>query len=148
MNEMEKLGARYGEGLQLINILRDAGSDLRAGRCYLPNEDLNNAGLTPSQVLEQPARVQPVFRKWLDRADDGLKAGMKYSLAIGNRRVRAATALPALIGIRTVALLRDAGQAVLEEKIKIPRDEVRRMLRKVALSLASKRTLQRLFERE
>ncbi len=33
-------GKRYGKGLQLINILRDAGSDLRAGRCYFPNEEL------------------------------------------------------------------------------------------------------------
>ena len=32
-DEMLALGRRYGMGLQLINILRDAGTDLRAGRC-------------------------------------------------------------------------------------------------------------------
>src|SRR6266699_2630233 len=32
--EMSALGDEYGKALQLINILRDAGSDLRAGRCY------------------------------------------------------------------------------------------------------------------
>src|SRR5262249_37406854 len=32
--EMLDLAKRYGMGLQLINILRDAGADLRAGRCY------------------------------------------------------------------------------------------------------------------
>src|SRR5262249_18221683 len=31
--DMLDLAKRYGTGLQLINILRDAGADLRAGRC-------------------------------------------------------------------------------------------------------------------
>ena len=35
-DEMLALGRRYGMALQLINVLRDAGSDLRAGRCYFP----------------------------------------------------------------------------------------------------------------
>src|SRR5213594_4830214 len=35
-DEMLALGKRYGMALQLINVLRDAGSDLRAGRCYFP----------------------------------------------------------------------------------------------------------------
>jgi farnesyl-diphosphate farnesyltransferase len=33
-NEMLTLGKSYGMGLQLVNILRDVGTDLRAGRCY------------------------------------------------------------------------------------------------------------------
>jgi len=144
-SEMLDLGRRYGAGLQLINILRDAGGDLRAGRCYLPNDELVRVGLTPAQIMEHPAKFMTVFRKWLDRAEEGLNAGMKYSLAVRARRIRAATALPALIGARTIALLREAGPAVLEEKIKVPRDEVRRMVRTVVLSLASKRMLQRLF---
>jgi len=56
-----------------------------------------------------------------------------------------ATALPALIGIRTIRLLRQAGAAALEEKVKIPRAEVRSIVRKLTLSFASKRTLQRLY---
>ena len=38
--EMRTLGRAYGKGLQLINILRDAGSDFRNGRCYFPEEEL------------------------------------------------------------------------------------------------------------
>ncbi|MDP9099316.1 MAG: squalene/phytoene synthase family protein, partial [Verrucomicrobiota bacterium] len=33
---LRELGVRYGQGLQLVNILRDAGDDLRHGRCYFP----------------------------------------------------------------------------------------------------------------
>src|SRR6202011_3675399 len=39
--EMFDLGKRYGVGLQLINILRDAGSDLKAGRCSFPADELS-----------------------------------------------------------------------------------------------------------
>ena len=145
IKEMLELGRQYGAGLQLINILRDAGGDLRAGRCYLPNEELVSAGLTPDQILAEPGKFMPVFEKWLTQAERGLEAGMKYTLSVQPRRVRAATALPALIGARTIALLRDAGHAVLEEKIKVPRDEVRRMLRTVALTLGSRKTLEQIF---
>ncbi len=33
---LERLGARFGKGLQLVNILRDIPRDLRNGRCYVP----------------------------------------------------------------------------------------------------------------
>ena len=36
-DEMLALGKCYGMALQLINVLRDAGSDLRVGRCYFRN---------------------------------------------------------------------------------------------------------------
>ncbi|MFL6514879.1 MAG: hypothetical protein ACJ8M1_07635, partial [Chthoniobacterales bacterium] len=59
--------------------------------------------------------------------------------------VRAATALPALIGERTIGMLKRAGDQVLEQKIKMPRAEVRRILRSVVLSLASRRTLEKIY---
>jgi farnesyl-diphosphate farnesyltransferase len=145
VEEMLKLGRHYGNGLQLINILRDAGNDLRAGRCYFPNEDL--MGLEPERILHQPEKLGPAFEKWLDHAESGLLAGMEYSFSIRNRRVRGATALPALIGARTIALLRQAGESALEQKVKVPRPEVNRMLRSVAMSLASTRKLGHLFRR-
>src|SRR5262249_35429466 len=52
--EMLELARSYGKGLQLINILRDAGADLRAGRCYFPNEELAAAAMGPSQILREP----------------------------------------------------------------------------------------------
>jgi farnesyl-diphosphate farnesyltransferase len=145
VDQMLDLGRHYGAGLQLINILRDAGGDLRAGRCYFPDQDLSRVGLTPEKIPDQPGKFMPVFNKWLDRAAKGLEAGMQYSLAVRNRRVRGATALPALIGARTIALLREAGDAVLEEKVKVPRTEVRSLLRRVGMTLSSKATLQRLY---
>jgi 15-cis-phytoene synthase len=39
-----------GIALQLTNILRDLGKDLRAGRLYLPQEDLARFGVTEEQL--------------------------------------------------------------------------------------------------
>jgi farnesyl-diphosphate farnesyltransferase len=126
--EMLPLGKRYGMALQLINVLRDAGSDLRAGRCYFPEEELSAADLTAAQILSEPERFQPIYERWTEKAQDGLEGGMQYSRAIRSRRVRAATVLPALIGARTLALLREAGADALHCRIKVSRSEVRRMI--------------------
>src|SRR5437762_13620073 len=124
-DEMLSLGKHYGMALQLINVLRDAGSDLRAGRCYFPKDELAAAHMEPAQIVREPDRFQPIFQKWAEKAERGLAAGMKYSRTIRNRRVRAATVLPALIGARTLALLREAGSMVLHRKVKVQRREVR-----------------------
>ncbi len=132
-NEMTKLGIEYGKGLQLINVLRDRGADLRNGRDYLPADEL---ALAP---------LKEVHTRWLDRAEQGLHGGIDYSAALTNWRVRFATVLPALIGARTIALLRMAGPAA--EKIKVPRQEVRRLLLRATLAAKSGSALRALFRR-
>jgi farnesyl-diphosphate farnesyltransferase len=144
-SEMRELGVRYGQGLQLINILRDAGDDLRHGRCYFPADELQALGVTPGEVLRQPARVGPVINRLRYQARQGLEAGIEYACAIRNRRIRFATALPALIGARTLALLRDGGPAIFERRVKVPRREVRKMI--LASALASPQSLRRTFEK-
>ncbi len=146
-DEMMALGKRYGMALQLINVLRDAGADLRAGRCYFPEDELSTAHLTPAQILSEPERFQPVYRGWVEKAEQGLDCGMQYSRAIRNRRVRAATVLPALIGARTLALLRQTGAAALHRKVKVPRREVRAMIVSLAVSFASRKRIDAIFER-
>jgi farnesyl-diphosphate farnesyltransferase len=146
-DEMLALGKRYGMGLQLINVLRDAGSDLRAGRCYFPEHELSAAHVPPSQILSDSERFQPVYRTWLEKAKTGLTSGMEYSRAITNRRVRAATVLPALIGARTIALLNAAGPAALQRTVKVPRAEVRAMIVSLGLTLASQKRIDEIFDR-
>ena len=143
---MLALGRRYGMGLQLINVLRDAGTDLRAGRCYFPDNDLGAIGLSPAQILSEPDRFQAIYQSWMEKAQDGLARGMQYSRAIRNRRVRSATVLPALIGARTLALLRKAGATALHQTIKVPRSEVRSMIVSLAIHLASREKTDAIFE--
>ena len=61
-SELLRIGVNYGKGLQLVNILRDIPADRRAGRCYLPEEELRAANSTPAK----PARE--VFDRWHSRA--------------------------------------------------------------------------------
>jgi farnesyl-diphosphate farnesyltransferase len=146
-DEMLTLGKRYGMALQLINVLRDAGSDLRTGRCYFPEEELRAAHLTGPQILSEPERFQPIYRRWTEKAQDGLECGLRYSRAIRNRRVRAATVLPALIGAGTLALLRDAGMSMLDRRVKVSRREVRGIIASLAITLASRSQIDAIFGR-
>jgi len=146
--EMRELGRAYGMGLQLVNILRDAGADLAAGRCYFPSDELAAAGLRPQDILREAHRFEGVWTHWHARAQSRLEQGMRYADAVASRRVRAASALPALVGTRTLALLRLAGpQRLHGSKVKVPRREVRAMMARLAFTLAGRAPLQALFGR-
>jgi len=57
VEHMAPVGVRFGKGLQYTNVLRDIPADLRRGRCYIPLELLQPAGLTPHDLLN-PASLQ------------------------------------------------------------------------------------------
>jgi farnesyl-diphosphate farnesyltransferase len=132
-NEMTELGVEYGKGLQLINVLRDRPADLGNGRDYLPSDEV------------AAASAEEVIQQWLERAEKGISAGIDYSASLTNWRIRYATALPALIGARTIALLRRSKTAT--EKVKVPRWEIRRILRASAFAALSPFALRALFQR-
>lgn len=125
-------GARFGQGLQLVNILRDVAEDLRRGRCYVPAERLAAAGLKPEDLLrpDSEPRWRPLYHAYLDRAEDHLRAGWAYTNALPRRsaRVRLACAWPILIGRETLAQLRVGNALDPARRIKISRRQVRRLL--------------------
>jgi farnesyl-diphosphate farnesyltransferase len=147
IDEMMLSGSQYGNGLQLVNILRDAGTDLRAGRCYLPADELAALDVSPEALREEPARALPILEAWRERAERRLGSGIDYACAIRSMRVRLATALPALIGARTLALMREARAAVFDRKVKISRGDVRRIIFDATRTLASPRSLRAVFQK-
>lgn len=111
---MEQAGVRYGRGLQLINILRDRSEDLERGRSYLCSAP----------------------EKWLNRAAYYMNDGLDYCRRLRGFRLRFAAMLPALIGLKTIALLRRARPE--DGRVKIPRRAVYAcMLQAVWLSLVA-----------
>jgi phytoene synthase len=61
-----------GVAMQLSNIARDVGEDARAGRLYLPQDWLREAGVDPQAWLARPvpdARVDAVVLRLLAEAD-------------------------------------------------------------------------------
>ncbi len=100
---MMQAAVRYGRGLQLVNILRDADEDAVRGRCYLCSER----------------------SRWLARAERYLADGVDYSRRLASFRLRFASMLPALIGQKTLALLRRCKTAQPGgQKVKIARRAV------------------------
>lgn len=139
--DMLELGTKYGRGLQLVNILRDAGNDLRAGRCYFPEDELRDVGLTAADLLHEPAAFLPIYQRWIEEARAGLDAGLEYSIAINPPRVRVATVLPAMIGVRTLELIEQSGLEALRTRVKVSRGEVRGMIASTTITLAGQSRL-------
>lgn len=98
--EMTELGVRFGQALQLVNILRDRRADLQIGRIYVPDRRVP-AGLAQARAS-------------LGDAD-------RYVAAIRPRRLRAACALPLLLARETLALVERHPDA---PRVKVPRSRV------------------------
>ncbi len=121
-------GIRFGKGLQLVNILRDLPADLKKGRCYLPTQRLDEAKLFP-EILFSPvneAKFLKLYRDYLDKAESHLMAGWNYTntLPFSQFRVRLACAWPVLIGMKTIRKLRAASVLELQQRVKVSRVEV------------------------
>jgi len=60
---------RLGEAFQLSNFIRDVAEDLRRGRVYLPEEDLDRFGVTRADLAPGPTppRVVELLRFQIDR---------------------------------------------------------------------------------
>lgn len=99
---LTRAAARYGQGLQLVNILRDREEDAACGRRYLCSD---------------PA-------VWMDRAERYLQDGVDYSSRLRGFRLRLASVLPAMLGLKTLKLLRRSGAG----RVKISRACVYRTL--------------------
>lgn len=141
--------ARFGKGLQLVNVLRDVPRDLRNGRCYLPAQELEEAGLQPADLLEPSAwgKLEPVYNTWLSKARAHLTAGWRYTNTIpfNQYRLRLACSWPILLGNRTLDKLRAANPLAPEPRIKVSRGEVRAIMWRSSLRLPFRRAWRKLF---
>jgi farnesyl-diphosphate farnesyltransferase len=128
----EQLSIRFGKGLQLVNILRDLPVDLRKGRCYLPTRRLREIDLAPAELLnpERESRFHPLFERYLDVAEAHLTAGWDYTnlIPFGHVRLRLACAWPILIGLKTIRQLRRSNILDPQQRVKISRTEVRKIV--------------------
>jgi farnesyl-diphosphate farnesyltransferase len=110
-----RLGREFGQGLQLINILRDFSSDLHQGRCYLPVGDLE-------AVIADSNLARGEWERWRQIALVYLGSGWEYVNAIRPPLVRFACAVPLFIGVHTLELL--GRETRLRPGVKITRSEV------------------------
>ena len=100
IDEMLPLARTFGQGLQMVNILRDRRRDADSGRVYIPDER---------------------FYPEMQRAAELLEAGSQYASAIKPRTLRAACKLPLDLARQTLALV---AEHPLGLRVKVPRHKV------------------------
>ncbi len=149
--KMSALGVRFGLALQMTNILRDVSKDLRIGRCYLPQSELDRVSLHSEDLLDvhNTLKARPLLVWGVRRTLAYFSSAEQYTLAIPRRslRLRIAALLPLIIGLQTLVLLPSSEDWLdPETRIKIPRRSVYGI---IALSLLFGRsnTLTRLWIR-
>ncbi len=80
----ERDAEMIGSALQMTNILKDMAADLRIGRCYIPQTDLDTRNMKPAELLD-PAnmpRLRDITVKWTAWAVDRLDQSEAFMAAI------------------------------------------------------------------
>lgn len=116
-DQLKKYGSNYGKGLQLVNILRDLPVDLSNGRCYIPDVDMNDV-----------KAVMVAAKMWRIKARKYLEQGLTYSSTLKQKRAKIATALPAIVGMKTLDMMDEASWEEWEQGLKISRKQIRKSL--------------------
>jgi farnesyl-diphosphate farnesyltransferase len=80
----ERDAEMIGSALQMTNILKDMAADLRIGRCYLPQNDLDNSNLKPPDLLQPQnmPRLWEISSRWIAWAVDRLDQSEAFLTAI------------------------------------------------------------------
>ena len=145
-------GVRFGKALQMINILRDIPEDLKLGRCYIPLDHLDDHGLAPDDLLESEnmERFRELYNQLLDKTSEHLDSAIEYigMIPYSQFRLRGACMLPVLIALRTISLLRSSNVLDGGNRVKVSRDEIKELTRRVILSIPSKKSCLRLLDSE
>ncbi len=106
LDEMSAIGVRFGQALQMTNVLRDLPADLQSGRCYLPGEWLSEIGLTPQDLTDPRVGLaaRPVLVRAVEVALDHFSEAERYLVAIPQScvRLRLAAMWPLLMGLATL----------------------------------------------
>lgn len=105
-----------GRAFQLANIARDIREDALGGRCYLPQDWLDEMGLTPSTLLQNGAKTAMLTLRLADLAE-----GFEASARIGAKKLpfRSRWAVLAAAGIYgdIARKVRRQGEAALGRRV-------------------------------
>ena len=146
-SEMLALGKRFGQGLQLVNILRDLPEDLSNGRCYLPVDLLQKHGLEVPDLRDAPQKARPLLDQLRQQTIEHLDAAWEYVLALKTYKLRYACALPVLIGLETLGLLAQTSPLETSERLKISRGSIKKLMASATVGAAFSPWLNRLHRK-
>ena len=121
------LADALGVALQLTNILRDVREDLNNGRVYLPQDELDAAGVTlrldlNGNIADSDGRVAALIREQTTRAEKWYADGLQLLPLLD---ARSAACCAAMSGIyhRLLKRIADEPDVVLRQRISLPKWE-------------------------
>ena len=121
----EERGKVYAENLgvalQLTNILRDLGSDLKRGRIYLPREELHAFGY-PEEALARKERgvaFEELMRFQAERVRGFFATAEREAASLDQRRILAAEIMGRIYR-RLLERIEASGYDVFHKKVRVP----------------------------
>ncbi len=148
---MLQLGVSFGQGLQMVNILKDFWEDRRRGVCWLPRDLFEQAGISLADVDQQhrtPAFAQ-AYAHLLGIAHGHLLNGLEYTLLIPSAEtgIRRFCLLALALAVQTLHCIHQRPDFTCGSQVKVTRRMVANTLVKTRLLATHDRALRQWFER-
>jgi len=130
--EMQRLAVRFGQGLQMTNILKDFWTDWERGVNWLPRDLLQRHGVDVEAL--EPGQDNPAFQNALLElvaiAGGHLDQALRYTLMIPKEQTGMRDFCLWAIAMAVLTLRRIAAQPAFQraDQVKISRDSVRRVV--------------------
>jgi farnesyl-diphosphate farnesyltransferase len=153
MERKEKLlplSRHFGLALQTVNIIRGMRKDYQRGWVYIPRTFYEPLGLTRDGLFaeENAPKVLRIIDRLADKAETHLHYGLDYIFSLPKwlHGIRLACIWPLMFAVRTLAISRNNINVVFSEA-KIPRIEVKKIMRDTTLFGWSNSWLNNYYER-
>ena len=147
----ESRAIQFGQGLQLVNVLKDIASDLERGVCFLPEDGLRSRGLDRNRLLDPALRERALdlVREIGSRARSHLDRAVEYTLvwpADRSHAVRFFCAVPLGLAIATLRRVVDGDDTLVAgREPKVARARVLWIYERAQAAAADDRRLSELF---
>lgn len=149
---MSSRGVRFGQGLQMTNILRDLPRDLQRGRGYLPGDLLKAHGIDPRTVsaCAPSAPLRPLLAGLIRKTSTRLTEGRRYLLDIPRRdvRLRLACLWPLIFAFKTLRKIYVSDNLLDPDlRVRMTRGEIYRTMAWTLLLVFSNRLIHQSVQR-
>ncbi len=127
-------GVSFGKALQYVNIIKDSREDFTEGRCFIPADLIKKYGITLEEFFktDRKTEIKAVYSELISRAEEHLKAAVKYIEAVPVRlwRIRLFCIWPVVLAVATLnGIKRDLDIFInTSHTYKITRKEVKKLL--------------------
>lgn len=151
--QMQTLDVSFGSALQLTNIIKDVREDSERKVCFVPEALCREFGFENSPALfsfsaDKDARAN-VLSSLVQKAWKHVEDGVRYTLLIPRHcmRVRLFCLWPLLMAAENLCALGDCRKIFeSDEKIKISRSDVKRIVKSSSLHFYSNSWIEKTFE--